>query len=104
MTIQRAKSCHIPGLIRLLYQVGDVHHRIRPDIFRTGAQKYDDAALQAILADPNTPVFVAVEGLRPVLLGRRQVPCFPPPGQERQLLRLRLRVRGGAVPKQKRGA
>ena len=104
MEIRFAQNRDIPGILELLKQVGAVHHGIRPDIFRTGAQKYDDAALQAILADPNTPVFVAVEGLRPVLLGRRQVPCFPPPGQERQLLRLRLRVRGGAVPKQKRGA
>ena len=62
MTIQRAKSCHIPGLIRLLYQVGDVHHRIRPDIFRSGAIKYTDSDLEHILSDENLPIFVAVEG------------------------------------------
>ena len=39
MTIYRANSSHIPGLIRLLYQVGDVHHRIRPDLFRSGVSE-----------------------------------------------------------------
>ena len=32
----------IPGLIDLLLQVGEVHHKIRPDLFRAGARKYDD--------------------------------------------------------------
>ena len=34
MTIRRAEARDIPGMIALLYQVGDVHHEIRPDIFR----------------------------------------------------------------------
>lgn len=62
MTIQRANSSHIPGLIRLLYQVGGVHHDIRPDIFRAGAIKYTQQDLDVLLADENRPVFVAVEG------------------------------------------
>ena len=61
MTIQRAENRHIPGLIRLLYQVGGVHHDIRPDIFRTGAIKYTEQDLEVLLADENRPVFVAVE-------------------------------------------
>ena len=39
MTIQRAESSHIPELIRLLYQVGGVHHEIRPDLFRSGGDQ-----------------------------------------------------------------
>ena len=62
MTIYRANSSHIPGLIRLLYQVGDVHHRIRPDLFRSGAIKYTEADLEALLAEESSPVFVAEEG------------------------------------------
>lgn len=62
MTIQLADPSHIPGLIRLLYQVGDVHHRIRPDIFRSGAIKYTETDLEALLRDKNRPVFVALEG------------------------------------------
>ena len=61
MTIVRAENCHIPGLIRLLYQVGGVHHDIRPDLFRSGAIKYTPPQLEALLADENCPVFVAEE-------------------------------------------
>ena len=49
-------------MIALLHQVGDVHHRIRPDLFRDGALKYDEAALENLLRDESMPVFVAVKG------------------------------------------
>ena len=62
MEIKRAENCHIPGMLALLKQVGGVHHHIRPDIFREGAQKYDAEALEAILRDPLLPIFVAAEG------------------------------------------
>lgn len=62
MQIRRAESRDIPGMIELLKQVGQVHHDIRPDIFRSGAQKYDAPALEAILRDPSRPIFVAAEG------------------------------------------
>ena len=62
MEIRKAEMRDIPGMIELLKQVGQVHHEIRPDIFRAGAQKYDEAALAQILADPSRPIFVAVRG------------------------------------------
>jgi len=62
MTIQRAENRHIPGLIRLLYQVGGVHHDIRPDIFRDRAIKYTEKDLETLLLDENRPVFVALDG------------------------------------------
>ena len=62
MNIRKADRRDIPGMIELLKQVGQVHHDIRPDIFRPGALKYDEAALEEILADPMRPIFVAVEG------------------------------------------
>ena len=62
MKIRNAERRDIPGMIELLKQVGQVHHDIRPDIFRAGAQKYDESALAAILADPARPIFVAAEG------------------------------------------
>ena len=62
MEIKRAENCHIPGMLELLKQVGGVHHDIRPDIFRAGAQKYDAQALETILRDPSLPIFVATEG------------------------------------------
>ncbi len=58
MDIRFAETKDIPGMIALLQQVGEVHHRIRPDLFRSGAQKYDAAALEALLQDPARPIFI----------------------------------------------
>ena len=62
MEIRKATARDIPGMIDLLLQVGEVHHRIRPDLFRSGAQKYDEIALEELLKDPDRPIFAAVEG------------------------------------------
>ncbi len=62
MVICGGEKKHIPGMLALLKQVGGVHRGIRPDIFRAGAQKYDAGELEAILADPSLPIFVAAEG------------------------------------------
>ena len=59
MTIRFAESRDIPGMIELLKQVGQVHHEIRPDLFRAGAQKYDEAALERLLADDERPILIA---------------------------------------------
>lgn len=59
MEVLRANESHIPGMLRLLQQVGQVHHLGRPDLFRRGALKYEAAQLQAILEDENSPIFVA---------------------------------------------
>ncbi len=59
MHIRFACDRDIPGMIELLKQVGEVHHQIRPDLFRAGAQKYDEAALSALLKDPSRPILIA---------------------------------------------
>lgn len=61
MKIRFAEARDIPNVIDLLRQVGEVHHRIRPDLFRAGAQKYDEAALNRLLADPSRPILAAEE-------------------------------------------
>ena len=61
MEIRFAVTRDIPGMIDLLQQVGEVHHQIRPDLFRSGAQKYDEAALEELLKDPDRPILCAVE-------------------------------------------
>ncbi|MBR1971858.1 MAG: GNAT family N-acetyltransferase [Oscillospiraceae bacterium] len=61
MEIRFADARDIPGMIDLLQQVGEVHHQIRPDLFRSGAQKYDEAALEELLKDPDRPILCAVE-------------------------------------------
>ena len=61
MEIRLANNSDIPGMIELLKQVGEVHHKIRPDLFRAGAQKYNEKDLEELLKDPTRPIFVAVE-------------------------------------------
>ena len=62
MTIRFAEKKDSPGMIELLKQVGQVHHDIRPDIFRDRCQKYDEAALAELLKDESRPIFIADEG------------------------------------------
>ncbi len=59
MNIRFAENRDIPGMIELLKQVGQVHHALRPDLFRAGAQKYDEAALERLLKEPTRPIFIA---------------------------------------------
>ena len=62
MEIRFAQAKDVTGILALLRQVGEVHHQGRPDIFRTGAQKYGASQILAMLNSPATPIFVAVEG------------------------------------------
>ena len=61
MEIRLANNTDIPGMIELLKQVGEVHHKIRPDLFRSGAQKYSESDLAELLQDPERPIFVGLE-------------------------------------------
>lgn len=67
MEIRLANTSDIPGIIALLRQVGQVHHDIRPDLFRDGTQKYSPSDLEDLLKDAARPIFVGVEDGR--LLG-----------------------------------
>ena len=64
MEIRFAQIEDVPGIVALLRQVGQVHHRGRPDIFRAGAQKYEAEQVVSMLDKPQTPIFVAVEQQR----------------------------------------
>ena len=59
MVIRYAREADIPGILSLLGQVGEVHHRIRPDIFPANTRKYDADALKNLLQEKNRPIFVA---------------------------------------------
>lgn len=56
--IRPAEERDIPRVGELLREVNEVHHTIRPDLFKTGARKYNDAELRAVLRNPDAPVFV----------------------------------------------
>lgn len=62
ITVRPAVRDDIPAIGRLLYEVHRVHSDVRPDLFKAGARKYTDAQLEDILADAETPVFVAERG------------------------------------------
>lgn len=62
MEIRFAKEDDIPGLLKLLGQVGEVHHRLRPDLFPAGTIKFDENQLKTILTQPDRPILVAMEG------------------------------------------
>lgn len=59
MRIRRSEQKDIARIIELLKQVNAIHHNGRPDLFKSGT-KYDEARLKEIIADNDTPVFVAV--------------------------------------------
>ena len=61
MEIRFAKAQDVPGIIKLLRQVGSVHHEGRPDIFRENAQKYSSSQVLTMLGKQENPIFVAVE-------------------------------------------
>ena len=58
LLIRPAAERDLPRVGDLLLQVNEVHHKIRPDLFKTGSRKYNDAELRSILGNPETPVFV----------------------------------------------
>ena len=60
MNIRRAQTKDIPGVIRNLRQVLEVHAALRPDLFISGTTKYTPEDLEKIFANENTPVFVGV--------------------------------------------
>ena len=61
MEIRFAENRDVAGILRLLKQVGRVHHEGRPDLFRSNAQKYGASQVMAMLNKPGAPIFVAVE-------------------------------------------
>lgn len=73
MEIHFAKAEDVSGILALLKQVGRVHHQGRPDLFRSGAQKYGASQVLAMLNNPKNPIFVASEGNKVVGYGFCQV-------------------------------
>lgn len=59
MKIRFAEIEDVPAILNLLQQVGALHHAIRPDIFRAGAQKYSASQVISMLNKPGAPIFIA---------------------------------------------
>ena len=61
MMIRKAEEKDIKGLNNLLFQVLNVHHIGRPDVFKSDTKKYTDDQLKEILRDDKRPIFVSVD-------------------------------------------
>ena len=60
MEIRRAKVNDMEGINQLLFQVLEIHHKGRPDLFKADCKKYTDEELKGLIHDENKPIFVAV--------------------------------------------
>ena len=67
MEIRRAKERDLEGINKLLFQVLEVHHKGRPDIFKGNTKKYTNEELLKIIGDDETPIFVAVDDSEDVM-------------------------------------
>ncbi|WMC93366.1 GNAT family N-acetyltransferase [Kineothrix sp. MB12-C1] len=61
MEIRKVKEQDIEGIKRLLLQVGMVHHKGRPDLFKGDSRKYSDEQIREIILDGSKPILVAVD-------------------------------------------
>ena len=61
MEIRFAMAQDVPGIIKLLQQMGSLHHEGRPDLFPGNAQKYGASQVMGMLGKQDAPVFVAVK-------------------------------------------
>ena len=59
--IRLAREKDMDGILSLLRQVLEVHHKGRPDLFKGGVTKYTREELKEILHDADRPVFVYVD-------------------------------------------
>ena len=61
MHIRRAEKKDFTKILELLTQVNNLHSEGRPDLFLRNQTKYRKEDLERIIADDNTPVFVAAD-------------------------------------------
>lgn len=77
MEIRFATPQDVPGILSLLRQVGQVHAKGRPDIFRNNAQKFSASQVIAMLDSPENPIFIAAENNRVLGYGFCTIKTFP---------------------------
>lgn len=56
--IRQATVVDIPALNQLLQEILQVHHGVRPDIFRPVGKKFSSSELADLMSHPETPIFV----------------------------------------------
>lgn len=82
--IRQATTSDIPRLLSLLEQVLQVHHRLRPDLFKGQGGKFSQQDLEEMLLDDKRPIFVyeddkgEVQGHLFMILEEDQSPAMLP--------------------------
>lgn len=61
MIIRNAIEADIPDIERLLIQICTVHSEGRPDLFKSGGQKYNSLQIKEIIHDKNRLLIVAFD-------------------------------------------
>ena len=61
MRIRKAEEKDLERILALLSEVLEIHAAVRPDIFVPGTTKYSKEELRGIVANENTPVYVAAD-------------------------------------------
>lgn len=59
--IRKAMLADAARINEILYQVDDIHHQIRPDIFKGGEKKYTDEELESLITGDEVQIFVYEE-------------------------------------------
>ncbi len=59
--VRNANGKDIKKINELLYQVQEIHHQVRPDLFKNGTKKYTTEEIKRILQDKTKPIFVIVD-------------------------------------------
>ena len=59
--IRRAEPKDAPRISALLRQVLEVHASARPDMFKTGTQKYSEAEVVRLMREADRPIFVETD-------------------------------------------
>ena len=60
--IRKAERRDIPGILKLLDSIRELHHKGRPDVFKDNGTKYTEEQLIEKINDPNEGIFVAYDG------------------------------------------
>ena len=58
--IRLAQINDIDSILKLLDEIREVHHKIRPDLFKSSGCKYNKEELKEIINNPLTPIFVYI--------------------------------------------
>ncbi len=61
MVIRKAEYFDIENILALLLQIAELHHKGRPDLFKSGGSKYTYGQIKRIIDNEATPIFVAID-------------------------------------------